>query len=405
MGSSTERTPIATTAQLARNMKLFVFVKVFQKRVFLPLAGIYFTTRAGFKISDLGFLFAWFALVQIIVEVPTGYFADRYGKVLSMRIGAFLNIISCFIYVFYANPIGIYIAYTFEATGYSFFGGANEAAIHDTLQAQGKAGQYTKLFSRIQAVSLGINAVLLALVPLTYKVDPRFPFVIGMLMYTLLFIVNLNLTEVYEPLNREIGKQRRSKIQSMVHFKKLLPFFLILGYISSLYTAPSDYINILLAQLGVRPYLLGFMFSAASVFGVIIGFGIHYLKKLSLRQYILFDVSLLLFFFGSLWSTIVPLIIVAFIINVAFWRYRRIVYQAEIYEILPVREKAVLFSVINNSSQIFEFVVPLIFGFIIARSSISVAFGLSGLLAAFITVPLLAQTSQLGIRAKEFMQH
>lgn len=106
---------------------------------------------AGFDIRQIGLLATWFSLIQVLVEVPTGMFADRFGKVQSERIGAFLNVCATLLYVFQPNTTGIFTGVALEAIGYSFFGGACEALLHDTLQAQGRIGDYTKALARIQS--------------------------------------------------------------------------------------------------------------------------------------------------------------------------------------------------------------------------------------------------------------
>ena len=392
--------PIATEAQLRKNMRLYVITRVFQKRVFLPLAAIYFTTHAGVSLRSLGFLFSWFALVQIVAEIPTGYFADKVGKVYSLRLGAFLNVISSTMYVVFPNPVGIFIAYGFEALGYSFFGGASEAILHDTLEAQGRAGQYTKIHSRIQAASLAINAVLLAVIPLTYKIDPRLPFMIGALLYAVLLLVNLNIHEVFAPVVSIESMSVRRKFGSLAKFKTVLLFFILLGFISATYTAPSDYVSLQLKNLHVQPQLLGFVFSASSVVGVFVGLFMHLLKRLEFRSYVFFDMVLAAALPLSVWYDKAWLIIATMIVTMAFWRYRRIIYQAHLLEIFPVRQKATLLSAMNNASDIFEFGIPIVFGLIVVRHNIPAAFGVLAVAVLLVAPLLLIETSVLRKRAQ-----
>ena len=63
-----------------RNIKLYIFVRIFAKRVFLPLSAIYFMDQVGFTIQDIGLLAAFYCFIQLLVEVPTGYFADRVDR-------------------------------------------------------------------------------------------------------------------------------------------------------------------------------------------------------------------------------------------------------------------------------------------------------------------------------------
>ncbi len=394
---------VASDRQLQKNMRLYIVTRVFQKRVFLPLVGIYFTTRGGMSLRTLGFLFSWFALVQIVAELPTGYFADTYGKVRSLRVGAFLNVIASSMYVLFPNPIAIFIAYSFEALGYSFFGGASEAVLHDTLEAQGRADNYTKIHSRIQAASLGINAVLMALIPLTYKIDPRLPFLISAALYSVLLWVNFHIHEVFAPHKSRTSLTLRQKFGSLSKYKPILLFFVLLGVVSATYTAPSDYVNIQLKNLHIQPQLLGFIYSAASIVGVLVGLFVHYLKRLKFSSYVMLDIMFATALPLCVWYNHAFVIMFTFVLTMAFWRYRRIIYQAHLLEIFPTRQKATLLSAMNNMTDIFEFAIPIGFGLVVASRGIPTAFGLVAMLILFVSFPLFMETSALHARARRIV--
>ena len=366
-------------AQLRRNVRLQVFLRIFQKRVFLPLSAIYFMSVAGFDVRQIGLLATWFALIQVAVEVPTGMYADRFGKVNSERIGALLNVFATLLYVFAPHKLGIFVGAAMEAVGYSFFGGACEALLHDTLQAQGRIGDYTKALARIQSVSLGVNAVLVALVPMTYVIDPRFPFMLGTIAYLLLFGVTFLLHEVYpgQPARTSTTKPTiRERFKVIDQHRHLLPFLAVFGIISALYTAPSDFANLAFKDLGLAPERLGLVFAAGSIVGVGFGWLLHWFKKVPFYVYALTDWAVLGVWLASVWSRNLALMIVVNIGTMAFWRYRRIIYQEKLLEVLGTSRKATALSVMNNASQINELYIPVLFGLVAGAFSIPAVYGM-----------------------------
>jgi len=369
------------TQQLQRNVRLQVILRVFQKRVFLPLTPIYFTAVGGLSLQDLGILAMWFAAVQVIVEIPTGMLADRFGKVRAERVGAFLNICSTLLYVFMPNHLGIFVGVGLEAIGYSFFGGSCEALLHDTLQAQGRIKRYTQTLSRIQSMSLAINAVLVTVVPLTYKFDPRYPFLIGTLAYTTLFVTTFFLREVYPYAPSQHASKRHWMPRWSVirRYKKYGLFLMSFGIISALYTAPTDFVTIALRDLGMRPESLGFLFGVASLVGVAAGWFMHLFKKFPFYVYGLVDWVFIFIWFAAVWFSNLRVLLVVYIINMAFWRYRRIIYQEKILQILQTNQKATALSVMNNATQINELYVPIVFGFAAAAYGIPATFGMASL--------------------------
>jgi MFS family permease len=368
---------------LQRNVRLQIVLRVFQKRVFLPLAAIYFSTVAGFSLAEIGLLATWFALIQVVAEVPSGMFADRYGKVRSERIGAFLNICATLLYVFAPNHVGIFAGMALEAIGYSFFGGACEALLHDTLQAQSRVSVYTKVLARIQSASLAINAVLVSLVPLTYRIDPTYPFLIGTAAYTVLFITTFYLREVYpagKAVSTPVKPSFRQRITILRQYKSIVPFLLAFGIISALYTAPSDFANIAFSDLGLAPEKLGFVFAAGSVVGVLFGWVLHWFKRLPFYVYALVDWSVLWEWLLSVWSANLTLMIVVNICTMAFWRYRRIIYQEKLLEVLQTNRKATALSVMNNAGQLNELYIPVLFGLSATQTGIPATYGIAAAL-------------------------
>lgn len=64
---------------LEGNILKYNLYKTFTKRVFLPLIAVYLTTIGHVTLAQLGIIASITAVVSLVVEVPTGYFADKVG--------------------------------------------------------------------------------------------------------------------------------------------------------------------------------------------------------------------------------------------------------------------------------------------------------------------------------------
>ena len=365
-----------------RNIKLYVFVRIFAKRVFIPLTAIYFIDTSGFTIREIGLLSAFFSLIQLLAEVPTGYFADRIGRVASIRVGAILAAFATTIYVYIHHKTGIYLGVMLEALGYSFLGGAGEALIHDSLVIKNKVADYTKVLSRTQSVSLIANAALIALVPMTYTINKTYPFVIGTLAYLLLFTFALFMHDV----TRSVSVATH-KFQGLTHIagkRHLLLFALTFGIIAAMYTSPSDMFNIALRDYGINVSLIGWVYALGSILGALIGPVFHHLRKLRLSSYLLIDVTSLLSVYLAAFTRQPYLLVAAVIFGIGFWRYRRIIYQDYLLTIYPTKYKATLISAMNNLEQLNAIWLPLLITSSVYYFGISRGLGLIGLFGLFI---------------------
>ena len=362
-------------SQANKNIKYYIWVRIFAKRVFLPITAIYFIDTAGLTIKDIGLLSAYFSLIQFLAEVPTGYFADRIGRVKSLRIGTILAALATSIYVLFHTKSAIYLGVGLEALGYSFMGGAGEALIHDSLSAKNQTSLYTKIMSHNMAVSLVVNAVLVALATYTYRLDPRLPFILGTLCYLILLLSTTQLSDIYPPKKKRLQFQLPS-FPFLISHKSMLAFGLTFGIISALYTSPNDMFNIALREYGIRAEHLGLIYGLGSIVGSLFGPINSYLRSLSARYYVLIDSAVLLTLFASATTKNPYLLAVVMVLAISFWRYRRIIYQDYLLQIYPNAYKATLVSTLNNLEQINSIWMPVVITAAIHQYGISTGFSI-----------------------------
>lgn len=365
-----------------RNIKLYIIVRTLAKRVFLPLTAIYFIDTAGFTIRDIGLLSAFYSLVQLLAEVPTGYFADRIGRVASIRLAALLATIATTIYVFIHNRSGIYVGVMFEALAYSFFGGAGEALVHDSLVVKKRIVDYTKIMSQTMSISLIGNAILVTLVPMTYKFNSTYPFAIGAFFYLVLFFTTFFMHDVER--STSVAKIKVPNLKLISGKKNILLFSLTFGIIAALFTAPADMVNVALKEYGIRVDLIGWIYGIGSVVGAGIGPFIHHLRRIKLSSYLLIDLTFLLGVYLAAYTRNGYLLGTAMILSISFWRYRRIIYQDYLLTKYPTTYKATLISAMNNLEQLNSVWLPLMITSVIYHTNTSVGLGLVGLFGLFI---------------------
>lgn len=367
-----------------RNIKLYSVAKIFTKRVFLPLSAIYFVEVGGLSLQDIGLLAAIFAGVQLAFEIPTGLFADKIGRARAIQVSALLLMSSTLLYVLAQNKTGIYIGLFCEALGYTFLTGASEAIVHDSLVVVHKEKFYTKILGRAQSIALIVNAVLVGLVPLTYGIDKRLPFLIGTVAFASLLLVAFMM--------RDVGKHKTELVKQRIewiHLKKrrVVLFALLFGVVGSIYIAPTDFFNIALKDFGLQPQYLGWIFASASIVGAIFGLFIDKLKRFGIERYAFIDVVIMCLPFLAAMTRSVPILGVVMIINIAFWRYRRIIYQDYLLNKYSTRYKATLLSAMSNLEGINSLWVPIAVSMAVAQFGLSTGLAVFGL-GCLLLVPL-----------------
>ena len=115
-----------------------------------------FLLDAGLDNAEAFAANAFFALGQVIFEVPTGVVADTRGRRFSYLLGAGTLLLSTLLYLlmwqFHAPFWGWAMASILLGLGFTFFSGATEAWLVDALNATGFTGHLEQVFGRSQTV-------------------------------------------------------------------------------------------------------------------------------------------------------------------------------------------------------------------------------------------------------------
>ena len=115
-----------------------------------------FLLDAGLTNTEAFAANAFFAVGQVIFEVPTGVVADTRGRRFSFLLGAVTLLASTLLYFvmwqIHAAFIGWALASILLGLGFTFFSGATEAWLVDALGASGFTGNLESVFGRAQTV-------------------------------------------------------------------------------------------------------------------------------------------------------------------------------------------------------------------------------------------------------------
>lgn len=137
--------------QEKRNIPLLYFIKV-AKWFMLYIPVIYlFYEENNFQVTELFVLHAVYSIIIAILEVPSGYFADVFGRKLSLVFGALLGTLGFAAYSLSYSLTGFIIAEVLLGIGQSLFSGADSALLYDTLLQEGHEKKYLKYEGRITA--------------------------------------------------------------------------------------------------------------------------------------------------------------------------------------------------------------------------------------------------------------
>lgn len=126
--------------------------------LFMPIV-VLFYGQNGLGMEEIMILQAVYSVSIIILEIPSGYFADVLGRRLTLIAGSVLGTAGFTIYSFSYGFYGFLAAEMVLGLGQSFISGADSAMLYDTLLDKKRDKEYTKYEGRITALGNFAEAI------------------------------------------------------------------------------------------------------------------------------------------------------------------------------------------------------------------------------------------------------
>jgi len=118
-----------------------------------PIIVLFFKEN-GLSMKQVFLLQSIFSLTVILLEVPTGYFSDIFGRKKSIIIGGILATAGFALYSLSYGFWGFLMAEVILGFGLSFVSGADSAMLYDTLLENGREKEYQKMQGRNLSVGM-----------------------------------------------------------------------------------------------------------------------------------------------------------------------------------------------------------------------------------------------------------
>jgi len=148
-----------------------------------------------------------FSIMVVLLEVPSGYFADVLGRKRSLVLGTALGFVGLALYSCSHGFWGFLVAESVLGLGASFISGADSALLYDTLLALDCAPEYKKLQGRYEATgnfSEGVGSIVGGLLAVA---SLRLPFLVQTAVTIPAMLIALTLRE--PPVHAE-GRRKAS---------------------------------------------------------------------------------------------------------------------------------------------------------------------------------------------------
>jgi MFS family permease len=346
----------------------------------------------GLSLSEIFYIHMGFVLSMALFEIPTGYFADVYGRKTSIVWGAILELLAIGLFAFASSFILFLIVEILMGLSLALYSGSISSLVYESLKEQNRENEYMKVWGNINSYAfytMGISAVMGSFIAdrfgLSFPVYLNIPFFV----WSLLIAISLK-----EPKREKIEAKKEylkvfiGDIQNTFYSSRVLQFIVLysaLVYIfnQSIFISYQNYykeIGIDLAYFGLIHGFFQIVASLSSKYAYKIE------KSLGIK-----NILILLPFIEALsyilMGTIIGTWSFLFIVIQQFIRgFREVVVSSYINKLIDSKQRATILSVNSFISKLMITPMLLIWGFTLKYFSLTQTLLILGIVALIMAV-------------------
>jgi MFS family permease len=372
---------------------IFTFVKNFNLTSGIWVA--YLGIIKGFSLTEVGILEGVFHMSSLTTEIPTGMFADIYGRKASRIVSILIYIAYIAIMLYSNNFYIIMIGLFFCGVSYTFESGSGEALVYDSLLEIKEEARYKKVLGYkegIFSISSGL-ALLIGGYLATIKYDYDFYF---MIIIMLLGLIPLLMMKETPNSNSKSTKSFSDRFKEhfidsvkVVTKDKTLLFLIIAGAVlAAPVTTLFLYFQMYLPTLEYSMFLVGVFLASFSLFGAIGGFFAEEIEKRFQDKLVLYIIPLLMIvsiFLIQIEEIIfVPFILVGFLDSLFY-----VILGDYVNKLVPSNKRATILSFNSFSFSVIMIILFPLVGYIGDHYSLKMSFFVLGVIVIIFYIILL----------------
>lgn len=155
-------------------------ILVANKRAFVAILGAYYLTIPSITTQWIGTILFLSQIVGFLLEIPSGYMADKIGHRRGLILSKILTVLSTACYLFADNIGLLVVAGMLMSAGNAFYSGTGSAFLHETLRALDRTREYRGIMGRIGSIGFGVPIIISITVPFLVGISWKLPFLVAL---------------------------------------------------------------------------------------------------------------------------------------------------------------------------------------------------------------------------------
>lgn len=150
------------TTSVRNTRLLYAYWTLRDFQLWIPVWIVFLVHEQGFTLTQILLAEGIYLVVVVLLEVPTGAVADRWGRSRSMGLGALTLGLAVLVFAFTTNYTILLVSFVLWSLATTLMSGADFALLFETLKSTGEDSKYEKIAGRgIACAWIGIGTATL----------------------------------------------------------------------------------------------------------------------------------------------------------------------------------------------------------------------------------------------------
>lgn len=169
----------------------------------------------GLSFEQIGWAISASLIANVVLNVPSGAFADLYGKKKALITASLFGLLGTGLIAFGSSFLPFLIGFALWGAGGAFSSGASTAFLFDTLKGLGQEKTFMKHSGRLSSVFISVDVISGTLGPLIFAVNVRLPYLVSLVAAFLAVAIQFGMYE------KPVEKKKRPHRVLAENFKQM----------------------------------------------------------------------------------------------------------------------------------------------------------------------------------------
>lgn len=255
----------------------------------------------GYSLVRVGFAETVFHITSLIAEIPSGMFADVFGRKKSLILSCVMSMLSALVRGFVPGFAAVCVSVGFSALSYNFISGSDSAIAYDTLLEAGQTDRYDRYISMQTAVYRISNGIATLFAGAAVIMGNRNAQILSLAisavnMVFLLFLRenNVILKKAGDSLGKRIKDVYKGSFSFLKGNKKVAGLIFRNALVGGIDVLLLFFLQAKLPMTGIPDWTLGPLLFIMSMGGILGALAARKVKKVTLGKLFIFCITLAL---------------------------------------------------------------------------------------------------------------